>query len=99
MLFHIGSLISGVGAWIFAICAIANRQKVKALKNTALSFCFSTLSLLFQFFETNRLVKIEDLSAIMDTSNAVLIASLVLVIINVVLNSAAVCLSRKKTIK
>ena len=97
MLFHIASLIFGAGAWSVAAFAIATQKVVTSLKSMVFSFCFCAVSLLFQIFEINRLVKIKDCSAILDTSNAVFIASLILITVTIILNSVAMIKSNNKS--
>ena len=76
---NIGSLIFGIGAWVFAGFAITTPKSFTSHKNTWVSFSLCVISLVFQMFELNRRVLLRDFAAIEDTIQAVLIASVALV--------------------
>ncbi len=84
--YNIGSLILGLISWLLALLAIKNRQNKTAHFLSFGSFSLCALSLLFQIFEVGNRVAKGDLSAVMDTIRAVMIASALLVIITVILN-------------
>ena len=88
-MFNIASIISGVSAWLFAGFAIASSRTATAHKNTLVSFSLCVISIIFQLFEINRRVILGDFSAIEDTIQAVIIASVVLIAVTVILNVIA----------
>ena len=87
--FNVVSIILGIFAWLFAGFAIAASRTATAHKNTLVSFSLCETSLVFQLSEINRRVILEDYSAIEDTIQAVIIASVVLVAVTIVLNIIA----------
>ena len=93
---NIGSLIFGVCAWLFAGLAITTPKAFTSHKNTIVSFCLSTISLVFQLFEINRRVILGDYAAIEDTIRAILIASVVLVSVTIILNLVALVKAKNK---
>ena len=93
---NIVSLISGVCSWLFAGLAITTPEAVTSRKNTFVSFCLCAVSLVFQLFEINRRVMLQDYAAIEDTIRAVLIASVVLISVTVILNFLALWKARKQ---
>ena len=95
-MFNIGSLILGIGAWLFAGLAIAASKASASHKNTLVSFSLSSISLVFQLFEINSLVLLSDYAAIEDTIRARLIASVVLVSVTMILNFVALVKAKKK---
>ena len=96
MALTIGSLLLGVGAWVLAAFAITASKANTSHRNTALSFSFCAISLVFQLFEVGNRVNINDYAAIEDTIRAVLIASVALTVITIVLNAAAVVKVKRK---
>ena len=93
---NIGSLILGIGAWLFAGLAIATSRAVTSHRNTIVSFSMSVVSLVLQLFEINRRVILGDYAAIEDTIRAILIASVVLVCITIILNFVALKKAKNK---
>lgn len=89
MALNIGSLILGVGAWIFAGFAIGTSKAVTSSRNTVFSFGFCMLALIFQLLEINNRVNIGDYTAIADTIGAAVSASFILTVSTVVLNVIA----------
>ena len=83
---NLGSLILGVAAWIIPITAISMRKKRQLNQFSIYSFSFCAAALMLQLLEVQHLVKIGDLSAIMDTIRATCIAAVVLVIVTIALN-------------
>ena len=84
------SLVLGLTAWILPIVSLiksrkGNNKRWPFLSLASLSCC--SISLCLQFFYNDYLVDIEDLSAIMDTSNALAFVSAVLVALTVTLNT------------
>ena len=93
-MFNMVSIILGICAWLFAGFAIATSRTATAHKNTLISFSLCVISILFQLFEINRRVLLGDFSAIEDTIQAVIIASVVLIAVTVILNVIALKSSR-----
>lgn len=91
-----GSLILGVGAWFFAVLAIRAAKAPASYKNTFASFGLCVTSLMFQFFEVNKRVRLGDYSAIEDTMGAVLVGSVALVSVTMILNLVAVARAKRR---
>jgi cytochrome c oxidase subunit 4 len=71
---NLGSLIFGLAAWILPVVRLAKRDKADRRKGpllSALSFGACAVSLCMQILYNDHLVKIEDWSALLDTSHAV----------------------------
>lgn len=86
---NIGSLLLGLIALILPVINLMRNRKHEhktwgALSVISISAC--AISLSFQFFYNYHLVKIEDWSALMDTTRAVVIATAVLLIFTFILN-------------
>ena len=86
---NLGSLVLGLIAWILPVVNLAKHNKADhrnwvAFSVASVSAC--AISLCMQIFYQNYLVKIEDWSALMDTSSAVALVSTVLVAVTIVLN-------------
>ncbi len=80
---NIGSLLFGLIAWILPVINLMQNKKHEhknwgVLSVISISAC--AISLSFQIFYNYHLVKIEDWSALMDTTRAVVIATAVLLI-------------------
>ena len=93
---NIGSLILGVCSWLFACLANATQKAFTSHRNTVVSFCLCTISLVFQLFEINRRVLLGDYAAIEDTIRAILIASVMLVSVTVIINLVALVKAKNK---
>lgn len=90
--FNSGSLILGVVSWLIPILAVCQYNKGRKLKNFSIySFTSCAIALIFQLLEIRHRVKMEDLSAIMDTVGAVSVVSVILVIITFALNMSVAC--------
>ncbi len=85
----VGSLALGLGAWIAAVLAIANKTSPKAGLLSTGSFALCVFSLLFQLLEVKYRAGISDFSAIEDTIGATVFAACVLIGVTVVLNVIA----------
>ena len=85
------SLATGIVAWVLGCWAIASKSSRKSHGLSVASFSMCSIALVSQLLEIDRLVDINDLSAVMDTIRAVGIAAVTLVVVNVVLNVIAVC--------
>jgi cytochrome c oxidase subunit 4 len=87
--FNVGSLLLGLISWLFPIISIisyrrGNQKNWITLSILSMSACI--ISLWFQIIYNNYLVKIEDWSALMDTTGALVFVSAVLIIITIILN-------------
>jgi len=96
ILFNLGSLFLGICALLLAGWAVFVRTRQSSLPLTAGSFCLCALSLLLQISEIGHRVRIGDLSAVMDTMEAVLFAGAALFILTLILNAATVIRQRKR---
>ncbi|MBU8852764.1 hypothetical protein [Priestia megaterium] len=99
---NIGSLVLGLISLILPIINLMknNKQEHKnwvVLSIISISAC--AISVCFQIFYQNYLVKIEDWSAIMDTMGSVAFVSAVLLIVTIILNVITLIVYRgRKTI-
>lgn len=86
----LGSLVLGLIAWIFPVISLMQFKK-HGNRNyiifSTLSIIACAISLCFQIFYNNHLVRIEDWSALMDTTGAVSFASAVLLVGTILLNA------------
>ncbi|MBP1947495.1 hypothetical protein [Virgibacillus litoralis] len=97
---NVGSLVLGLIAWILPAINLMRNKKGNhrnwvVLSVMSISAC--AISLIFQIFYTNHLVKIEDWSALMDTTGAVAFVSAVLVIVTIILNVITLFVYRDRT--
>lgn len=101
-LFNIGSIVLGLVAWILPTINLIRYNK-GGQKNwitfSILSISACSISLWFQIFYNNYLVKIEDLSALLDTTPTLVIVSGVLVFITIGLNIISLALYKNKVTK
>ena len=86
---NIGSLLLGLVAWILPVLSLIGNKKHEysnwgILAVLSISAC--AISISFQMFYHYHLVKIEDWTALMDTTRAVVIATAVLLIFTLLLN-------------
>lgn len=86
---NLGSLVLGLIAWIFPVVNLMQRNKAPhknwvVFSVASVSSC--AISLCMQIFYTNHLVKIEDWSALMDTSHAVALVATLLLVVTIILN-------------
>ena len=86
---NIGSLLLGLIAWILPVIYLIGNKKHEhsnwgILAVLSISAC--AISISFQMFYNYHLVKIEDWTALMDTTRAVVIATAVLLIFTLLLN-------------
>ena len=86
---NIGSLLLGIIAWILPVIYLMGNKKHEhsnwgILAGLSISAC--AISISFQMFYNYHLVKIEDWTALMDTTRAVVIATAVLLIFTLLLN-------------
>jgi len=86
---HLLSLTTGIAAWVFGCWAIASKKNRNTHIFSVASLSLCSIALLSQLIELGRLVLKNDLSAVMDTINAVNLAAAVLVVVTLVLNGVA----------
>ena len=91
---HLLSLGSGILAWVFGCWAIASKTARKSHVFSVASLSLCSIALLAQLIELGRLVLKNDLSAVMDTINAVNFAAIVLIVVTIALNGVAVIRSK-----
>ena len=88
-LLNIGSLVLGLIAWILPVVNLMRYNKAghrSRMIFSAANVSACAISLLMQIFYTDHLVKIEDWSALMDTSHAVALVATLLLVVTIVLN-------------
>ncbi len=88
--FNLGSLILGLIAWILPVVNLMRQNKTRhrnwaVFSVASVSACAASLCL--QIYYINHLVKIEDWSALLDTSDAVVLAATILLAVTVILNA------------
>ncbi|AIF42873.1 hypothetical protein [Virgibacillus sp. SK37] len=89
-LLNVGSLILGIVAWVLPVISLLSYDKTKVKKRlvfSILSITACALALCFQLIYNYHLVKIQDWAALLDTTGAVVFASVVLLSITVLLNA------------
>ena len=101
-LLNLGSLVLGLIAWILPVVNLMRYKKHDhrnwvALSIMSISAC--AISLCFQIFYNYHLVKIEDWSALMDTTGAVAFVAAVLLIVTIILNAITLIVYRDRTAK
>ena len=94
-MYHLGSILLGIGAWVYGILAITAKKTTRSQANTVFSFSFCALSLGLQFLELHRRVLLRDFAAIEDTTRALLLAAVGLIIVTIVLNFVAMLKHRE----
>ena len=87
---NLGSLVFGLIAWILPVVNLVQRNKADhrnwvVFSIVSVSAC--AISLCMQIFYTNHLVKLEDWSALMDTSSAVALIATILLVVTIMLNA------------
>jgi len=99
---NLGSLALGLIAWILPVISLMGyvRQDHRNwVVLSFISFIACATSLIFQIFYNYHLVKIEDWSALMDTMGGVAVASAVLLIVTIILNTSTLILHRGRVAK
>jgi cytochrome c oxidase subunit 4 len=94
---NLSSLTFGITAWILPLINILKYKKCDkwyVLSISSISFC--ALSIFFQLYYQNYLVKIDDLPALMDTIGASAFLSAVLLLITIILNAINMILFLQK---
>ena len=94
-LLNFGSLLLGLLAWILPLIGLAKCKTNGVFILTSVSAC--AISLFMQILYTNYLIGIEDWSALMDTSRAVMLASSILVVVTIALNLIMLLVGRIKS--
>jgi amino acid transporter len=101
-LLNLASFVLGLIAWILPVANLMrykkhDRRKWVTLSILSISAC--AISLCFQIFYNYHLVKIEDWSALMDTTDAVAFVAAVLLIVTIILNAITLLVYRDRTEK
>jgi len=96
---NLGSLVLGLIAWILPVVNLVQHNKADrsnwiVFSVASVSAC--AVSLCMQIFYGNHLVKIEDWSALMDTSSAVASAAIMLLVVTVILNAVTLVIYHEK---
>lgn len=101
-LLNVGSLVLGLIAWILPGVNLMWHKKQDhknwiAFSMISISAC--AISLCFQILYNFHLVKMEDWSALMDTTGAMVFAASVLLIVTIILNTMTLIIYRKKVVR
>ncbi|MCF2649985.1 hypothetical protein [Niallia circulans] len=99
-LLNIGSLVLGLIAWILPAANLMRNNRENQgnrliIGLVSMSAC--VISLLFQIIYNYHLVKIEDWSALMDTTRGVMVAATVLILVTIILNAINLTVYRKRS--
>ena len=89
---NLGSIILGLLAWILPLFAIVRFRKNKdiyCIYMIYISLVSAILSLLFVITYRNHLINIQDLPSLMDTNDTFQLASVVMSVVTIVINSLA----------
>jgi cytochrome c oxidase subunit 4 len=97
---NLGSLVLGLIAWILPVVNLvqhnkADRRNWIIFSVASVSAC--AISLCMQIFYTDHLVKIEDWSALMDTSHAVALVATLLLVVTIILNAITLVVYYRKS--
>lgn len=88
---NLASLVLGLIAWILPVISLMSYRNGKGngaiLSVISMTAC--AISLCFQILYGNHLIRNEDWSALMDTTRAVTLASIVLLTVTIILNAIA----------
>lgn len=99
-LLNLGSIALGIVAWMLPITSLMRFKKSNNSNwaiHSVLSISACAISLFFQIGYSNHLVNIEDWSALMDTTGAVVFASVVLLVVTLMLNLVSAVINNKGT--
>jgi len=96
---NLGSLILGLIAWILPVVNLVQRNKADhrnwvVFSIVSVSAC--AISLCMQIFYTNHLVEAEDWSALLDTSSAVALVAVILLVVTIILNTFSLAVYHRK---
>ncbi len=99
ILLNPASLLLGLIAWILPIISLMQYKKHKnkswiILSIISISSC--VISLFLQIIYNNHLVQINDWSALMDTTDALVLVSAVLIVVTIILNTVTTFIYYKK---
>ena len=87
--YNMASLALGLAAWILPLLGLAQRRKARFPACYSLaSFGACLVALTMQFFEIRHRVAIHDLSAVMDTIDALAGVAAILAVVTFLLNAA-----------
>jgi cytochrome c oxidase subunit 4 len=89
-LLNLGSLLLGLIAWIFPVINLVKSNTVEHKNRVVFSItsiCACAISLYLQILYSNHLVKMEDWSALADTSRAVALVAAILLVFTITLNA------------
>lgn len=97
---NLGSLALGLIAWILPVVNLmqhnkADRRNWAVFSVASLSACATSLCM--QLFYSDYLVKIEDWSALMDTSSAVALVATILLVVTIILNAITLVVYYRKS--
>jgi len=97
---NLGSLVLGLIAWILPVVNLvqnnkADRRNWVVFSVVSLSACATSLCM--QLFYSDHLVKIEDWSALMDTSHAVALVATLLLVVTIILNVVTLVVYYRKS--
>lgn len=99
-LLNLGSLMFGLIAWMLPVVNLMRYEK-HSNRNWAIfsimSISACAISICFQIFYNYHLVKIEDWSALMDTTGAMALVAGVLLIVTIILNVITLIVYRDRT--
>lgn len=101
-LFNLFSLVFGLIAWTFPVvnlirCKKQHRRNWVVFSIMSISAC--AVSLCLQIFYNHHLVKIEDWSALMDTTGAIAVVASILLVTTIMLNVITLIVYRDRTEK
>ena len=99
---NLGSLIFGLIAWTLPVLNLLRRNKENSRNWIVLcmaSIGACAISLCMQLFYTDYLVKIEDWSALMDTSSAVALVAAILLAVTITFNATTLILYHRKNLR
>jgi cytochrome c oxidase subunit 4 len=97
---NLGSLVLGLIAWILPVVNLVQNNKADhrnwvVFSVVSLSACATSLCM--QLFYSDHLVKIEDWSALMDTSHAVTLVATILLVVTIILNAITLVVYYRKS--
>lgn len=101
-LLNIGSLVLGLIAWTLPVITLMQFRKhgnQNWVVFSMMSLMACGISLSFQIIYNNHLVKIEDWSALLDTSGAVVTAASTLLIVTILLNTLTLIVYRRRIVE
>jgi cytochrome c oxidase subunit 4 len=95
---NVGSLVLGLFAWILPVIGIliARKRRLNFWSLTTLSLLACAIAIFFQMLSNQHLIDIDDMSALLDTSKAVIVVSGILLIVTAILNAINVGINHKK---